>query len=747
MNLNNNSDDAIPSFFTSLSSRLVIENIFPSVDNGRFTAKFIINDPVKIGASIFCDGHDVIQSAVNYWPARFIDYPFMSNELKCEQKLHVPNSNTQNLNEQNLNTKTACQKVSYTELPLYSCADHRHFREVSFDALGKFSFQILAWINPYASMVDFIQRKLLANEDIADHLLELIHWLHVTIKNIFEANKKNAQSKQDVQNLAAEKINTVLISLANSYLNHNALSDSTNQSNKLNENALNLFLDSKINLCKKIFQMLTTADFLSTVNCLNCRNFLTHSPVYSIVIDKKLANFANWYELFPRSQSDIKNQHGTLRDVIKRLPNIAKMGFNVLYFPPIHPIGITNRKGRNNQLQAEKNDIGSPYAIGSETGGHTAIHPELGNYEDFKVLIQEASHWGIELALDFAVQCSPDHPWIRQHIDWFNQDTNGNLPYAENPPKKYQDIVSLNFYADKAIPDLWLALKEVVLFWVKTGIKIFRVDNPHTKPIPFWEWLISVIKNQYPEVIFLSEAFTYPSMMYRLAKCGFSQSYTYFIWRQTKNDIQTYLEQINSGELPNYFRPNFFVNTPDINPQFLQTGNRSTFLIRVALATTLSGLWGMYSGFEWCEATRCMNIESQEEYANSEKYQLQQRDWNQPNHIINEISQLNAIRFQNSALHSHNPIQFIPTSNANIICFKKTSIKQDNTLIVAITTHPTTVQCCQIEIPADIVRTNENKKIIFENLLDEHFFEINNQQLEIQINPQNLPYVIYRVNY
>ena len=306
--------------------------------------------------------------------------------------------------------------------------------------------------------------------------------------------------------------------------------------------------------------------------------------------------------MFPRSATDDPKRHGTLSDVIACLPLIRSMGFDVLYFPPIHPIGTTNRKGRNNALRAEPGDLGSPYAIGGPEGGHDAIHPALGTLDDFRALVAAATDNELEIALDFAIQCSPDHPWLREHHDWFRWRPDGSMRFAENPPKKYEDIVNPDFYAKAAMPGLWLALRDVVQFWVDQGVRIFRVDNPHTKPLPFWHWMIADIRGRHPDVLFLAEAFTRPKMMYRLAKIGFTQSYTYFTWRNTKQEITEYLTELNAQPAREFFRPNFFVNTPDINPPFLQTSGRPGFLVRAALACTLSGLWGMYSGFELCEA-------------------------------------------------------------------------------------------------------------------------------------------------
>ncbi len=322
-----------------------------------------------------------------------------------------------------------------------------------------------------------------------------------------------------------------------------------------------------------------------------------HPTEFPVEAERRAAGFASWYELFPRSQSGDPHRHGTFADVIARLPAIAGMGFDVLYFPPIHPIGRVNRKGRDNSPQAEPGDPGSPYAIGSVEGGHDAIHSSLGTLDDFRRLRDEAARHRIELALDFAVQCAPDHPWLKAHPDWFVWRPDGSIRYAENPPKKYEDIVNVDFYAEGAVPSLWKALLDVVLFWAGEGVRLFRVDNPHTKPLPFWEWLIARVRGEYPDAVFLAEAFTRPKLMYRLAKIGFSQSYTYFTWRNTKSELTEYLTELTTADAREFFRPHFFVNTPDINPAFLQTSGRPGFLIRAALAATLSGLFGAYSGF------------------------------------------------------------------------------------------------------------------------------------------------------
>jgi starch synthase (maltosyl-transferring) len=442
--------------------------------------------------------------------------------------------------------------------------------------------------------------------------------------------------------------------------------------------------------------LLLSADVATLMMTADPRPFSIRSEAMPIDADRVESRFASWYEIFPRSMSDDPHRHGTFRDVERHLPRIRDMGFDVLYFPPIHPIGASNRKGRNNVLNAAEGDVGSPYAIGSEAGGHDAIHPQLGTLTDFQHLRDAAAEHGLELALDFAIQCSPDHPWLREHRGWFAWRPDGSIKYAENPPKKYQDIVNVDFYADGAVPDLWVALAEVVLFWCKQGVRIFRVDNPHTKPFPFWEWLIAEVRAQYPGTQFLAEAFTRPKIMNRLGKIGFSQSYTYFTWRNTRAELEEYLTTLTEGPEADFFRPNFFVNTPDINPVFLQTTGRAGHLIRAALAATLSGLWGVYSGFELCEATP---LPGREEYLDSEKYQLRAWDWNRPGNIIAEITALNRIRRQNPALQSHLGLTILPSDNDQIMIYEKATPDRSNVVIVAVNLDPDNFQAANTEIP------------------------------------------------
>jgi starch synthase (maltosyl-transferring) len=407
---------------------------------------------------------------------------------------------------------------------------------------------------------------------------------------------------------------------------------------------------------------------------------LTRSQSFPFVADRPRARFGAWYEMVPRSQSQTPGQHGTFKDCIARLSDVGAMGFDVVYFTPIHPIGHANRKGRNNAPSALEGDPGSPYAIGAAEGGHDAVHPQLGTLEDFREFVAACKSLDMEVALDFAVQCSPDHPWLQQHPQWFKRRPDGSMRYAENPPKKYEDIVNPDFSSEDS-GALWNALRDVVLFWVDQGVNIFRVDNPHTKPFPFWEWLIHQVQLRHPDVMFLAEAFTRPKLMKGLAKLGFTQSYTYFTWRTQKWELEQYLNELTGYPERDFYRPNFFVNTPDILPFHLQGGEAWMFKSRAALAATLSGTYGIYNGFELLEHEP---IPGKEEYLDSEKYEIKTRDWNKPGNIKPYISDLNRARRQNAALQQTANLRFLGVEDNNVIGFVKESVNQTNSVVVAI---------------------------------------------------------------
>lgn len=415
----------------------------------------------------------------------------------------------------------------------------------------------------------------------------------------------------------------------------------------------------------------------------------------SVVVDRVRARYGAWYEMFTRSQGTQPGRSATFKDCEARLPAIHAMGFDVLYLPPIHPIGRTNRKGRNNTLQAAPRDPGSPYAIGNEAGGHDAIDPDLGSLDDFDRFVEAVRARDMEVALDFAINCSPDHPYVKQHPEWFYHRPDGTIKYAENPPKKYEDIYPLNFYC----PDwqnLWKEMRRIVQFWIGHGVTIFRVDNPHTKPIVFWRWLIEEIQHDHPEILFLSEAFTRPKMMRALAKAGFTQSYTYFTWRHFKQELMDYVTELTQSEMREYFRGNFFTNTPDILPEVLQHGGRPAFKLRLVLAATLSPSYGIYNGYELCENRA---IPGTEEYLNSEKYEYKVWDWERPGNIVEFITRLNRIRRENPALQEYENVRFHDCDNDYVLFYGKSTLDRTNSLVIAVNLNPFQVQEARLQIP------------------------------------------------
>ena len=581
---------SIPSVAGLSSPRIVIEDVYPAVDAGRFPVKRIAGEPVEVWADILRDGHAVLAAEL-LWRAE------------------------------------ASDRWSRTPMRLHE--NDRWTATFTPTSVGRYQYAIEAWSDAFGTW----RRDLLAKRRAGlDVKLEIAEG-----RNLLAALKPPEASQA---RLIRELCRTPM---------------STDPAPLL-------------------------SDELAAAAAKGLQADLTRSAEYPLVVDRPIARAGAWYEMMPRSQGRLPDRHGTFDDCIARLPEIAALGFDVLYLPPIHPIGSTNRKGRNNALTAAAGDPGSPYAIGSSEGGHDAVHPELGTLEDFRRLVKACAERGMEVALDFAIQCSPDHPWLTRHPEWFKRRPDGSIQYAENPPKKYEDIVNPDFYGGDS-QGLWRALRDVVLFWVRQGVRIFRVDNPHTKPFPFWEWLIREVQSVDPNVVFLAEAFTRPKVMKALAKLGFTQSYTYFTWRTGKEELQAYLSEITRYPEREYFRPNFFVNTPDILPFHLQTGEPWIFKARVALAATLSGNYGIYNGFELIEH---QPIPGKEEYLNSEKYELKVRDWNKPGNIKSYIGRLNRIRRGNPALLQTSRLRFAQVDDEEVIGFVKESSDGGNAMAVAI---------------------------------------------------------------
>ncbi|HYX66900.1 MAG TPA: maltotransferase domain-containing protein, partial [Burkholderiales bacterium] len=461
----------------------------------------------------------------------------------------------------------------------------------------------------------------------------------------------------------------------------------------------------------------------------------TYERTLEVVVDPVRARFSTWYELFPRSVRG-DGEHGTFRDVIDRLPEIEAMGFDVLYFPPIHPIGMTERKGKNNALAAEPDDVGSPWAIGAKEGGHKAVHPQLGSFDEFHELIGESQRRGISVALDIAFQCSPDHPYVREHPEWFRQRPDGTVQYAENPPKKYQDIYPFDFET-RDWRSLWQELKSVFEFWIGHGVKIFRVDNPHTKSFAFWEWCIGELKAKHPELILLSEAFTRPRVMHKLAKLGFTQSYTYFTWRNTRWELTQYFTELTGDPSREYFRPNVWPNTPDILHEFLQHGGRPAFIVRVVLAATLAANYGLYGpAFELMEHEP--REPGSEEYLHSEKYEIRRWDRSRSDSLSELIGRLNRIRHENAALQSDWSLQFHPTDNDQLLVYSKQS--ESNLILVAVSLDPRYVQSGWVDFAWGEGRTYE-----VEDLLGGGRYTWAGRRNFLQLNPQTLPAHVFRV--
>jgi starch synthase (maltosyl-transferring) len=471
----------------------------------------------------------------------------------------------------------------------------------------------------------------------------------------------------------------------------------------------------------------------------------TYDKELVVVVDRTKARFSSWYEMFPRSCASNAGRHGTFKDCEARLPYIASMGFDILYFPPIHPIGRTHRKGRNNAPGAGPDDPGSPWAIGSAEGGHKDIHPQLGSLEDFRRLMTKAEEYGLEVAIDLAFQCTPDHPYVKEHPEWFLWRPDRTVQYAENPPKKYEDIYPLNFETGKW-EELWQELKGMVFFWIDQGVRIFRVDNPHTKPFHFWEWLIGEVKKNFPEVIFLAEAFTRPKVMYQLAKMGFTQAYTYFAWRNTKWELSQYFTELSQTEVREYFRPNLWPNTPDILTEYLQMGGPPAFMVRLVLAATLGANYGIYGpAFELCESQP--KEPGSEEYLNSEKYEIKKWDITRPDSLKDFISRVNRIRRENPSLQGDWSLRFHPIDNEQLICYSKQTEDFSNIIVVVVNLDPHHTQAGWVELSLPDLGIDHRMPYQMHDLLGDGRYLWHGPRNYVELNPGISPAQILRVRH
>jgi starch synthase (maltosyl-transferring) len=470
---------------------------------------------------------------------------------------------------------------------------------------------------------------------------------------------------------------------------------------------------------------------------------VTYDKELRVNVERFKARFSAWYELFPRSFAGMPGAHGTLRDCVERLPYVAGMGFDVLYLPPIHPIGRSFRKGKNNTLTATDDDVGSPWAIGAKEGGHKAIHSQLGSLVDFKRLIAEAKKFDIEIALDIAFQCTPDHPYVTEHPEWFCKRPDGSIQYAENPPKKYQDIYPLDFECEDW-QELWNELKSIIIFWCDQGVRIFRADNPHTKAFPFWEWVIGEVKRDYPDALFLAEAFTRPKVMYRLAKLGFSQSYTYFAWRNTKSELTQYFTELTQTEISDFFRANLWPNTPDILTEYLQFGGRPAFMTRLVLAAMLGANYGIYGpAFELCE--NVAREPGSEEYLNSEKYEIKRWDLEKPGSLRELIARVNRIRRENRALQGDRSLRFYPVDNPEILCFGKRTEDLSNIIVVAVNLDPHHTQSGWVELPSEELGLDPQQTFQVHDLLTDARYLWHGKRNYVQLDPDSEPAQIFRM--
>jgi starch synthase (maltosyl-transferring) len=588
--------------------------------------------------------------------------------------------------------------TEYRTAPLaYHFDVDRWFGSFKADRLGRWEYTVEAWPDRYGTFRSDLGKRLNAGQDVRSELLEGAEILL----------KLSRYLKGD----AAKRIKEAAQKLADAELS-------------LEERLRVAFAD----------------DVVETVRVPLVPGDATRLAPLPLIVDRAEAGFSAWYELFPRSQGKVKGKHGTFADTAARLPEIAAMGFDVIYLPPIHPIGVAHRKGRNNSVTCEPHDVGSPWAIGGKEGGHDAVHPELGTIEDFDHLVKEAAELGIEIALDYALQCSPDHPWVKSHPNWFFVRPDGTLRYAENPPKKYEDIYPINFWSDDR-ENLWNACRDIVLYWVRHGVKIFRVDNPHTKPLAFWEWMIADVQREHPDTIFLSESFTRPNRMKSLGKLGFTQSYTYFTWKNTSWELKDYLNELTKTEMVEYYRPNFFANTPDILHEYLQHGGRPAFRIRLVLAATLSPIYGIYSGYELCENVAVKP--GSEEYLDSEKYEIRVRDWNAPGNIKQDVSKLNRIRAENAALHELGNFEPVHTDFDGIFAYRKHA--PGNELLVIVNLDPHQAHETMVDVPLADLGIDANEPYEVNDLLTGARYTWRGSRNYVKLDPSERVAHLFRV--
>ena len=640
----------------NLKQTIVIENVSPNVDGGRFPVKREVGARVPVEADIFKEGHDQILAFLKYrrWDAN-----------------------------------------AWAETPMRFVDNDRWGGEFTLAENTRYVYTIEAIVDPLRTWLADLGKRVEAAQDVRSELLEGATLIRATAarasgedRNTLEAYASRVGGGDQSAAVAAAR-EPALAALMEAWLDR-----------------------SEATWCEREFE---------------------------IVSDRVRARFSAWYEFFPRSGQTV-GRHATFRDAEFQLRRAAAMGFDVVYLPPIHPIGRAHRKGRNNSLTAQPGEPGSPWAIGGAEGGHMAVHPDLGTLADFDGFTAAARSLGLDVAIDFAIQCSPDHPYVREHPEWFFHRPDGTIKYAENPPKKYQDVYPLNFYGDDPEP-LWKEMRRILEFWVRHGVTAFRVDNPHTKPVKFWEWLIRDVQNEHPGIIFLSEAFTRPKMMKVLAKSGFTQSYTYFTWRNEKNELVEYLTEITSPPVSDYFRGNLWPNTPDILHETLQHGGRPAFKMRLVLAATLSASYGMYSGYELSE--NVPREPGSEEYLDSEKYELKARNWDAPGNLVRFVTRVNAIRRSHPALQQMTNLRFHESSDDAVVWYSKTW--GDDTIFVAASLDMTRTREAMVDVPLAALGLGPDQPYVMRELLADRTWEWRGARGYVKLDPADDPAQIFHL--
>ena len=642
------------------TKRVVIENVKPQINCGRYPIKRVVGEQLTVTADVFADGHDEVKAQLIYRHTR---------------------------------------RKKWEEVPMKFLGNDRWEASFTPDSMGRYEYSVQGWVDHFYSWQKGLKKKYEANQDIAVELMIGAEQLENAA-----ATAKPGQQKR-------------LRKWAEQLRNVTSVADAV--------------------------ALATGPDVSELMHvCCERSNISTYEKLLQLDVERQKALFSTWYEFFPRSAAQEGGRHGTFKDAARLLPRVAEMGFDTIYLPPIHPIGRAFRKGKNNSVTSEPGEPGSPWAIGGEEGGHDAILPELGTLDDFREFVQEAREYGIEIALDFAIQCSPDHPYVKEHPQWFKWRPDGTVQYAENPPKKYQDVLPVNFET----PDwqnLWKELRRVLLHWIDQGVFIFRVDNPHTKAFSFWEWVIADIHKNHPQVIFLSEAFTRPRVMERLAKIGFTQTYTYYTWRNTADELKQYMTELTQTDLREYYRPNFWPNTPDINPVALQEGGEAAHITRVVMAATMSSNYGLYGPvYEFGIATP---VPGKEEYLDSEKYEVKHWDWGKMTKIREVITLINKIRKVNPALQTTWNIIFGDTDNPNLLCYAKWSDDLKNKMLMVVNLDPHNTQAGWVKVPIWKLNIPQGQHYMVHDLLAERKYTWHDEWNYVELRPHEMPVHVFRI--